>query len=98
MNILTTSSMELLSVVVLKERLEDATMRLLKLGIFHPVDIRNIEDDLKDLSPLQIDKEYADWDNLDARAKEILRKLDVSLVAQKDMKEFTPTIIKDTLT
>ncbi|MFA4992088.1 MAG: V-type ATPase 116kDa subunit family protein [Candidatus Omnitrophota bacterium] len=94
---LTTSSMELLSVVVLKERLEDVTTRLLNLGIFHPVDIRDIENELKGLSPLQIDREYADWDALETRTRELSRKMGVSPTAQKDIKEYTPVIIKDTL-
>ncbi|MDP2980951.1 MAG: V-type ATPase 116kDa subunit family protein, partial [Candidatus Omnitrophota bacterium] len=95
---LTTSSMELLSIVVLKEKIEDITYRLLKLGIFHPVDIRHIEDELKELSPYEIDKEYAQWDELDVRLRDDLRKLGVSPIAVKDVKAISYDDIKNTLT
>jgi len=95
---LTASSMELVSVVVLKEKIEDITYRLLKLGIFHPVDIRHIEDELRDLSPYEIDKEYAEWDELDSRLKDNLRRLDISLPPIKNIKSFSGEDIKKVLT
>jgi len=95
---LSASSMELVSIVVLKERIEDITCRLLKLGIFHPVDIRHIEDDLRELSPYEIDKEYAEWDELDARLRDNLRKLGISLPPAKDIKAFSGDDIKKILT
>jgi V/A-type H+-transporting ATPase subunit I len=90
--------MELLSIVVLKEKMEDITYRLLKLGIFHPVDIRHIEDELKELSPYEIDKEYAQWDELDVRLRDDLRKLGVSPIAVKDVKAIPYDDIKNILT
>jgi V/A-type H+-transporting ATPase subunit I len=90
--------MELLSIVVLKEKMEDITYRLLKLGIFHPVDIRHIEDELKELSPYEIDKEYAQWDELDVRLRDDLRKLGVSPAAVKDVKVIPYEDIKNILT
>jgi V/A-type H+-transporting ATPase subunit I len=96
---LTASSMELLSVVVLKEKVEDITYRLLKLGVFHPVDIRHIEDELKDLSPYEIDREYTEWDELDTRLRDNLRKLGISSsVPAKDIKVFSGDDIKKMLT
>ena len=90
--------MELLSIVVLKEKIEDITYRLLKLGIFHPVDIRHIEDELKELSPYEIDKEYAQWDELDVRLRDDLRKLGASPIAVKDVKAISYDDIKNILT
>jgi V/A-type H+-transporting ATPase subunit I len=90
--------MELLSIVVLKEKMEDITYRLLKLGIFHPVDMRHIEDELKELSPYEIDKEYAQWDELDVRLRDDLRKLGVSPAAVKDVKVIPYEDIKNILT
>jgi len=95
---LTASSMELVSIVVLKEKTEDITYRLLKLGIFHPVDIRHIEDELRELSPYEIDKEYVEWDELDARLRDNLRKLGISLPPARDIKAFSYDDIKKTLT
>jgi len=90
--------MELVSIVVLKEKIEDISYRLLKLGIFHPVDIRHIEDELRDLSPYEIDKEYLEWDELDARLRDNLRKLGVSFRPAKDIKIFSGDDIKKILT
>jgi len=89
--------MELVSIVVLKEKIEDITYRLLKLGIFHPVDIRHIEDELRELSPYEIDREYVEWDELDARLKDDLRKLGISLSPVKDIKTFSVDDIKKIL-
>lgn len=94
---LTTSSMELLSIVVLKEKVEDITYNLLKLGIFHPVDIRHIEGELKELSPYEIDKEYAEWDELAVRLRDDLRKLDISPLPAKDIKVFSHEDIQKAL-
>jgi V/A-type H+-transporting ATPase subunit I len=85
-----TSEMELLSIVVLKEKAEDVVYHLLRLGIFHPVDIRHIEEELRDLSPFQIDKEYSQWDELDAKLKQDLRKLNIDIIPRKDIKTFSP--------
>lgn len=67
--------MELVSFVVLKEKTEEVASRLLALGVFHPVDLRNIEDTLQSLSSFQIDKEMAVCDALQARIREISRKM-----------------------
>ena len=90
--------MELLNIAALKEKIEDITYHLLKLGIFHPVDIRHIEDELKDLSPYEIDKEYAQWDELDVRLRDDLRRLGISFAPSKDIKAFSYDEIKNMLT
>ena len=86
---LITSSMELLSIVVLKDKIEDITYRLLHLGIFHPVDIRHIEEELNNLSSCEIDREHAQWDELDAKLKDNLRKLGIFPAFKKDIKTFS---------
>jgi vacuolar-type H+-ATPase subunit I/STV1 len=40
---LTAEAMELVTIAVLKEKAESVVSRLLKSGVFHPVDIRGIE-------------------------------------------------------
>lgn len=90
--------MELLNIAVLKEKIEAITYHLLKLGIFHPVDIRHIENELKELSPCDIDREYAQWDELDVRLRDDLRKFGISLVPSKDIKLFSYDEIRGMLT
>ncbi|MDD5155389.1 MAG: V-type ATPase 116kDa subunit family protein [Candidatus Omnitrophica bacterium] len=96
---LTASSMELLSMVVFKEKSEEVISRLLKLGLFHPVDIRNINKELKDLSPLEIEKEHGEWEAIEITLREILRKLNLALYhdASKDITSFSYAEIKGTL-
>jgi V/A-type H+-transporting ATPase subunit I len=83
--------MELVSFVVLKEKTEEVASRLLALGVFHPVDLRNIEDTLHTLSSYQIDKEMAVCDALQARIREISRRLslDVPSIYNKDISGFS---------
>jgi len=72
---ITPSAMELISFVVLKEKSESVASHLLRLGIFHPVDIRHIEEKLKNLPLSQIDRENAQLDALVTKTQEIFRKL-----------------------
>jgi V/A-type H+/Na+-transporting ATPase subunit I len=85
--------MELVSFVVLKEKTEEVASRLLALGVFHPVDLRNIEDTLHTLSSYQIDKEMAICDALQGRIREMSRRLslDVHSVYNKDIGSFSYT-------
>lgn len=90
--------MELVSMVVLKEKIEDITYNLLKLGIFHPVDIRHIEYELRDLSLCEIDKEYTELDELDIRLRDNLRKLGISTLPVRKIKVFSYDDVKKSLT
>jgi len=72
---MTSSSMELLSFIVLKDKAEDVAGRLIKLGIFHPVDIRNIESRISGLSFFQVEKESHEVEKLKARVASLTRKL-----------------------
>lgn len=94
---LSASKMELLSVVVLKEKAEEVTLRLLKLGLFHPVDIRHIEQNIKGLSSFEVDKEYSQWNAFQARSGEIARKLNIKLSIEKEIKEMTPGDVESKL-
>jgi len=90
--------MELLSIAVLKEKAEDVVYHLLRLGIFHPVDIRDIEGELRDLSPFEIDKEYSQWDELDLKLKDDSRKLNLFLIPKKEIQPFSYEDAKDVVT
>ena len=85
--------MELVSFVVLKEKTEEVAERLLALGVFHPVDLRNIEETLHSLSSYQIDQEMAVCDALQSRVREISRRmnLDAAPVYNKDIAKFSYT-------
>ena len=74
---ITPGLMELLSFVVLRDKVEEVSARLLKLNSFHPVDIRNIEDKIKGLSSAQIDKESQTLEALQTRIRDITRKLKI---------------------
>jgi V/A-type H+/Na+-transporting ATPase subunit I len=76
---ITTVPMELVSFLVIKDKTQEVAGRLVALGVFHPVDIRGIEDKLESLSSFQIDKEAADYDLLQSKVHEITRKLRVDL-------------------
>jgi V/A-type H+-transporting ATPase subunit I len=88
---ITPSAMELLSFVVLKDKAEEMASQLLKLGIFHPVDIRSIEDKIKGLSIFQIQKETGDLETLQAKTADITRKLKLNWVPtySKDIEAFS---------
>ncbi|MBU2103089.1 MAG: hypothetical protein KKF80_06805 [Candidatus Omnitrophica bacterium] len=76
---LSASRMELVSVAVLKGKVEVLLKRLIDAGIFHPVDIRHIDASLHELSGLQMEKERADVEALQVTAREINRALDVRI-------------------
>ena len=86
---LTTEAMELLSIAVLKTKAEEISSHLLRLGVFHPVDISHIEEALKDLSHFQIDKEYSSYEALQARLSDIVRKTGITLSPQKEVRDFS---------
>ncbi|MDD5583601.1 MAG: V-type ATPase 116kDa subunit family protein [Candidatus Omnitrophica bacterium] len=93
----TTSSMELISVVVLKEKLEALVSRLVALGIFHPVDIRHIEAELQALSPLHIEKEYADLEELEVKLRDVSHAFSFSLAPVRTVALSSYAKIKETL-
>jgi len=61
--------------VVLKAKSEEVISGLLALGMFHPVDIRHVEDELAALSVFQVEKEYAQWEAVQINVREIARTL-----------------------
>jgi len=86
---LTAEAMELVSIAVLKERAEEVVSRLLKSGVFHPVDIRNIEEGLGDISQFQMEKEYSLCESLQSRVYDITRKSGVTLSPRNELKNFS---------
>jgi vacuolar-type H+-ATPase subunit I/STV1 len=76
---ITPALMELLSLVVLKDKADAVAAELLKLGVFHPVALSQIEDKLKGLNPAQIEKENTAWEALQEKLSEISRRLKVKI-------------------
>lgn len=76
---LTSSAMELLSVLVFKEKIEEVVSHLVQLGIFQPVDIRHIEKELDGLTTLEIETENAQWQAIEIQLRDILRKLNLNI-------------------
>lgn len=68
--------MELINIAVLKEDAEQTVAQLLKLGNFHPVDIRRIESGLNGLPASETQKEAGDWEKLAARLRQTCASLD----------------------
>ncbi len=91
---MTPSEMVLISIVVFKERSEELTSRLLNLGIFHPADIRTIEEELKGLTPLDVEKEYAEWEKLETQLHQVSKTLNLSMVPSWKDGYFSPDKIK----
>ncbi len=93
----TTAPMELVSLVVFNEKSEAVVAHLLKLGLFHPVDIRHIEEDLAQLNAFDIKREYAEWDALEGQLKALARKMNMSLYVQQGGGKFPQDEIKKRL-
>jgi hypothetical protein len=80
---LTSEAMELITVAVLKEAEESVVSRLLKSGVFHPVDIRGIEAGMDDIQQFKIEKEYSLYESLQSRIVDIARKTGITLSPKK---------------
>jgi V/A-type H+-transporting ATPase subunit I len=89
--------MELLSLAILRDKTEAVVSHLLRMGVFHPVDIRNIERELAGLSIYQIEQEHIAWEALEMRLKNDLRKLGLSLVPVENPEVFSDDKIKTVL-
>ncbi|MEI8349943.1 MAG: V-type ATPase 116kDa subunit family protein [Candidatus Omnitrophota bacterium] len=92
----TTSPMELVSMLVLKEKTEEVISYLITLGIFHPVDISKIEQELSVLSVSQIEDESAEWQAFEIKLRDTLRKFNSSPAASKEAESLPVTFIKST--
>lgn len=95
---LTSASLELLNIMILKEKSESVLSHLLELGIFHPVDVRDIEQDMTGLTPYQIEKEHADWEALEITLRELTRKLNLTIVPGGVPENFTLERVRDIIT
>ncbi|MDD4955790.1 MAG: V-type ATPase 116kDa subunit family protein [Candidatus Omnitrophica bacterium] len=85
----TSSSMEFVSMVVFKDKLEEVASRLVSLGIFQPVDIRKIEDEVANLTSVEIEKENAELQALEISFREILRKLNITVPPSLEVETFS---------
>ena len=81
--------------VVFKDKIEDVFSRLVKLGIFQPVDIRKIEEEVSSLTSLEIEKESAELQALEISFREISRKLNLSIVSSRDIESFSIEGVKE---
>lgn len=75
--------------VVFKDKIEEVVSRLVKLGIFQPVDIRKIEEEVSSLTSLEIEKENTELQALEITFREILRKLNISIEPSRDIETFS---------
>ncbi|MCK9572971.1 MAG: hypothetical protein M0R20_01020 [Candidatus Omnitrophica bacterium] len=89
------SSMEFVSMIVFKDKIEEVFSRLVRLGIFQPVDIRKIEEEVSSLTALEIEKENTELQALELSFREISRKLNLSIVASKDIESFSIESVKE---
>jgi len=76
--------------VVFKENAEKVVSHLLKLGIFHPVDARQIEREMDGLDSLEIQKEYSGYEALEITLRDIVRKMRANLEPHKVNQVLTP--------
>lgn len=93
----TTSSMELLSMVVFRDKMEDVISRLVELGIFQPVDICKVENNLTNLSPLQIENESVEWQVIETNLRDIAIKLNLHFSPSGKIEPLPAEEIKNTL-
>ncbi|MCU0651185.1 MAG: hypothetical protein MUC52_03015, partial [Candidatus Omnitrophica bacterium] len=79
------------SLVVPKDKTEEVASRLLALGVFHPIDLKNFDETFSSLSNFQIEKEMAVCDSLNGRLREVTRRLslDPASVYNRDIKDFS---------
>jgi len=87
--------MELISMVVFKDKIEDVVSHLVELGIFQPVDIRRVEEEVGDLTALEIEKENTELQALEITFREILRKLNLSVAPSKEIEPFSLENLKE---
>jgi len=75
--------------IVFKDKIEEVVSRLVRLGIFQPVDIRKIEEEVSSLTSLEIEKESTDLQALEITFREILRKLNLSIESHREIETFS---------
>ena len=91
---LTPAPMELFSIAVLKNKTEGIASRLIELGIFHPVDIRLIEEELKGVFSFHIEDEYAKYEAFEMRLADIVKKTGTDVLPTKKIETKALTYIE----
>jgi len=91
---LTPAPMELFSIAVLKNKTEGIASRLIELGIFHPVDIRLIEEELKGVFSFHIEDEYAKYEAFEMRLADIVKKTGTDVLTTKKIETKALTYIE----
>lgn len=92
---MTTSSMELLSVVVFKEQADAAASRLVYSGFFHPIDLRDFEGAIGSSLPALVEKERAQWEDIGFKLSGFSEVLGLELPLNRDPGQFSFLKIKD---
>ncbi|MGE5308993.1 MAG: V-type ATP synthase subunit I [Deltaproteobacteria bacterium] len=86
----TTDPLELVNLVVLKDKAQDVSSYLLASGAFHPVDLRQVEGGIQGLSPVEVAREYERFDRLQARAQEMAAVMSVKIEAPRPAPALMP--------
>ncbi|MCM8826336.1 MAG: hypothetical protein NC904_02325 [Candidatus Omnitrophica bacterium] len=92
---LTTSSLELLSIVLFKDNVEEVLSYLMKSGVFHPIDISEVEKELGKLSTLSTSNQNGELESLEIRLTDILRRTGIHLLPSKDIEGFNYSKVKE---
>lgn len=70
---MTPSKMEFISCVVLREKAQEVAAQIVRMGLVHPVDPRDIEEPLKSLSSFDVAGDSAGLDMVEAQLRETCR-------------------------
>jgi V/A-type H+-transporting ATPase subunit I len=74
----TPSSMEIISILVEKDREKEIVSRLVKLGVFQPMDIKEAEDELNKVNAYSNPSEAESLSYIESRLNNITSKIDIS--------------------
>ena len=82
---LTTAAMELLNIVVLKDKAEEIMSYLLKKNVFQPLDLQKMEVAVASLTPYQMEAETCELDLLEAELRELSRRTGLAIELNKEL-------------
>ncbi|MCM8773263.1 MAG: hypothetical protein NC820_00775 [Candidatus Omnitrophica bacterium] len=67
----------------------------MKTGVFHPIDISEVEKELGKLSTLVTSDQNGEWEGLEIRLTDILRRTGIHLLPSKDIEGFDYSKVKE---
>ncbi|HPP12618.1 MAG TPA: hypothetical protein PKW42_07795, partial [bacterium] len=94
---LTPEPMELVTLVVFKEKAEAVATRLLELGLFQPADWQNLAGPLQNLSPVQLEREISQWQALETRFRDLVRQLGCEALPSEEKRALTAGEVEEQL-